>query len=959
MSAYRCRDVPVRLLRSAWSGLLWFVYGAQQEAPESVMSAAPSSNQVEDWLQANQEWFEDYFLKYGSKKLVQKWIENHKSEVVGTGLNNVSLKPVSPSNQRRVTYAQLTRSKSRTNSQGDEKSDNNNSTTPEEVAPIRPRSGSRQYLRQDFAKARSRTLFNTWASPSSPGMDNKDQDNDGGPISPRDPANCRRGQLRRASTVPPERHSISMLSLLLEPKVRLPHRTSITNEAKLQLRSTDEREFFLTLVKDISHDLDLDSLRDKIATNVSILVNSERSSLFLLEGPKGREVLACKQHRLGFERDGNYFGGKSVPWQEAGITLSLGEGFVGRVAETGQALRIDSPAELSYLKEAETLIGLQVKSVMCLPIRNSEDDIIGVCQVTNKVSGSRFTEHDEKLLETYLTFCGIGINNAQLFETYMKEYDRNRKLLEVAHDLFEEQTSLDNVVQKIMQRAQSLLKCERCSVMLVKDPTAETITFSKVFDLPSSLHNGHSTNTMCCTGVKLSNGIIEHVASTGDTLNIYDAQNDPRFDKELDKATGFHTRSILCMPIRDNKYQIIGVAQILNRTDGFPFDENDEQLFEAFTIFCGLGINNTLMYNEVAKAMARQKVALEVLSYHACSTSHEVESLKISRLPQIQALGMTRFDFDDFKLDADEMVKASLRLYMDLGLLQKFKIDTEAMTRFLLTVRKNYRPVAYHNFRHAFNVQQAMFAVLQNTSVIHYLTEPEQLALLVGCLCHDLDHRGTNNAFQEKSQSPLSQLYGSKATMEYHHFNHTVMILSSQGHNIFGNMAAEQYSEVMNVLKHAILATDLALHFKVRGQFFELVRSGKHNWRNTTHKELLRGMVMTACDVAASTKPWRIQHKIAELVTSEFFDQGDKERNELKIEPASMFDRNRKDELPQMQLGFIDGVCLPLYESMVKVSPMFTTMLEGVRANRRKWHELNEQRKRKKSTSEITKPNIC
>ncbi|XP_022100525.1 dual 3',5'-cyclic-AMP and -GMP phosphodiesterase 11A-like [Acanthaster planci] len=956
MSAYRCLDVPVHLLRSAWSGLLWLVYGTEEgEVVHSMSAPSPTSKQVEVWLQENQEWFEDYFLKNGSKKLVQKWIESHKGEMIGSGPNNFGLKPaLSPSTQRRVTYAQLSNNKSRTNSQSEEKPDNNN----EEVNPIRPRSGSRQYLRQDFAKARSRTLFNTWASPSPAGMDNEDQDQDTGPTSPRDPSNCRRGQLRRASTVPPERHSISMLSLLLEPKVRLPHRTSITNEAKLELRSTDERQFFLTLVKDISHDLDLDSLRDKITTNVGILVNSERTSLFLLEGPKGREMLVCKPHRLAYEREFNN-GGKGVSWQDGGIMLSPGEGFVGRVAETGQTLRIESPGEISHVKDVETLIGLQVRSVLCLPIRNSEDDIIGVCQVSNKILGSKFTEHDEKLMETYLTFCGIGINNAQLFETYMKEYDRNRKLLEVAHDLFEEQTCLDNVVQKIMQRAQSLLKCERCSVMLVKDPTAETITFSKVFDLPSTLHNGHSNNTVCSGDVKLSNGIIEHVAATGDTLNIYDAQNDPRFDKELDKATGFHTRSILCMPIRDNKYQIIGVAQILNRTDGFPFDENDEQLFEAFTIFCGLGINNTLMYNEIAKAMARQKVALEVLSYHACSTSREVEDLKISRLPQIQALGMTRFDFDDFKLDTDEMVKASLRLYMDLGLLQKFKIDPLAMTRFLLTVRKNYRPVAYHNFRHAFNVQQAMFAVLQNTSVVHYLTEPEQLSLLVGCLCHDLDHRGTNNAFQQKSQSPLSQLYGSKATMEYHHFNHTVMILSSQGHNIFANMPAEQYSEVMNVLKHAILATDLALHFKVRSQFFDLVRCGRQNWRTPQQKELLRGMLMTACDVAASTKPWRIQHKIAELVTSEFFDQGDKERNELKIEPTTMFDRNRKDELPQMQLGFIDGVCLPLYESLVKVSPMFTTMLEGVRANRKKWNELNEQRKRKKSTSEISKMNIC
>ena len=346
MSAYRCSDVPVLLLRSAWSGLLWLVYGAQdQEEPATNMSAVPSSNQVEDWLQANPEWFEDYFLKYGSRKLVQKWIENHKSEVVGSSLNNVSLRPKSPSTQARVTYAQLSNTKSRTNSQGDEKSDNNN-TNNDEIAPIRPRSGSRQYLRQDFAKARSRTLFNTWASPSSPGIDNKDQDNDGGPISPREPGNCRRGQLRRASTVPPERHSISMLSLLLEPKVRLPHRTSITNEAKLQLRSTDDREFFLTLVKDISHDLDLDSLREKITTNVGILVSSERTSLFLLEGPKGREVLACKPYRLGYERDFN-FGIKPTGLQERGITLSLGEGFIGRVAETGKAFRIESPGEVS------------------------------------------------------------------------------------------------------------------------------------------------------------------------------------------------------------------------------------------------------------------------------------------------------------------------------------------------------------------------------------------------------------------------------------------------------------------------------------------------------------------------------------------------------------------------------------------------------------------------------------
>nr|CAD7409983.1 unnamed protein product [Timema poppensis] len=48
---------------------------------------------------------------------------------------------------------------------------------------------------------------------------------------------------------------------------------------------------------------------------------------------------------------------------------------------------------------------------------------------------------------------------------------------------------------------------------------------------------------------------------------------------------------------------------------------------QAFSIFCGLGIHNTLMYSEVEKAMARQKVALEVLSYHATASNKEVEAL--------------------------------------------------------------------------------------------------------------------------------------------------------------------------------------------------------------------------------------------------------------------------------------------------------------------------------------------
>ena len=60
----------------------------------------------------------------------------------------------------------------------------------------------------------------------------------------------------------------------------------------------------------------------------------------------------------------------------------------------------------------------------------------------------------------------------------------------------------------------------------------------------------------------------------------------------------------------------------------------------------------------------------------------------------------------------------------------------------------------------------------------------------------------------------MALLYGTTNTMEHHHFNHAVMILSSESHNIFSGLSPENYSKVMKVLKHSILATDLSVYFE-------------------------------------------------------------------------------------------------------------------------------------------------
>lgn len=56
--------------------------------------------------------------------------------------------------------------------------------------------------------------------------------------------------------------------------------------------------------------------------------------------------------------------------------------------------------------------------------------------------------------------------------------------------------------------------------------------------------------------------------------------------------------------------------------------------------------------------------------------------------------------------------QACIRMFLDLDLVEKFHIDYEVLCRWLLSVKKNYRHVTYHNWRHAFNVAQMMFAIL-------------------------------------------------------------------------------------------------------------------------------------------------------------------------------------------------------------------------------------------------------
>ena len=93
----------------------------------------------------------------------------------------------------------------------------------------------------------------------------------------------------------------------------------------------------------------------------------------------------------------------------------------------------------------------------------------------------------------------------------------------------------------------------------------------------------------------IDKGLAGWVAMHGETVNIPDAYQDPRFNRAEDQRTGFLTSSVLCHPIRNNNEQIVGVLQLLNKQSG-AFNAGDQAFLEAISLHVALALENARMH---------------------------------------------------------------------------------------------------------------------------------------------------------------------------------------------------------------------------------------------------------------------------------------------------------------------------------------------------------------------------
>ncbi len=97
----------------------------------------------------------------------------------------------------------------------------------------------------------------------------------------------------------------------------------------------------------------------------------------------------------------------------------------------------------------------------------------------------------------------------------------------------------------------------------------------------------------------LGSGIAGTVAATGEIINLADCYADERFNRRFDVETGYHTTTLLCVPMRDAKGEVTGVLQALNKSAGRAFTSEDEELLMALGGQAAAAVENALLHDEI------------------------------------------------------------------------------------------------------------------------------------------------------------------------------------------------------------------------------------------------------------------------------------------------------------------------------------------------------------------------
>ena len=311
------------------------------------------------------------------------------------------------------------------------------------------------------------------------------------------------------------------------------------------------------------------------------------------------------------------------------------------------------------------------------------------------------------------------------------------------------------------------------------------------------------------------------------------------------------------------------------------------------------------------------------------------------------------------------------RVMLDsFGLINDKIMPTEKLESFLISIENQYLiSTLYHNSLHGADITQTIciFFNYSNAEELAHTVALDLLSIIIAGLGHDLGHPGLTNNFQINALTDMAITYNDSSCLENFHLAKLFKTLRKDETNIFSKLTVQDFKKIRKKMISEILATDMAIHGKIisnirakipenflqennndnsnKNKKFELITDINNEETTYEEKQALLDYFIHAADLGHNTKKFNISLKWVELLSNEFWLQGDKEKN-LNLNISFLCDRDNTD-VPKGQVGFIGGFILPTFQYLVVMFPSLNFTIENSKNNINEWQKLVDAKRKK------------
>jgi adenylate cyclase len=341
-------------------------------------------------------------------------------------------------------------------------------------------------------------------------------------------------------------------------------------QARTTERSLHSLRAFLDISEILSMGMGIENLIDRVVRAASQVMQADRASLFLIDPLSGDLWSKVAQGESTNE-----------------IRVPAGTGVAGWVVQHDEIVNIaDAYADCRFNPAVDQRTGYRTRSILCGPVKNLQGEIIGVIQLINRSTGT-FTEQDEAMFRIFASQTSIAVENFYLHKRMLDSHEKMAIVLDVLTSVTQT-LDLEALMGQIVSKISEVLHAERSSLFMLDRQTDE---------LWARKAEGAGVVEI---RFPRSRGLAGAVATSGEVVNITDAYADPRFNPQVDRETGFRTKTVLCVPVRNREGTIIGVTQAINKRHGV-FDREDEELLLGLTSQISIALENAQLYERTVE----------------------------------------------------------------------------------------------------------------------------------------------------------------------------------------------------------------------------------------------------------------------------------------------------------------------------------------------------------------------